>query len=133
MTENLPRPTDFEFEILQELWHSGPLTVRQVHDKLNARRPLVYTTVLKAMQIMNEKGLVTRDDSERAHLYRAAVEEAAVKNRMLEKMIDTAFAGSAVELAMRALSVRRASDDEIRKIKELLGQLDDTEGSPRGR
>ncbi len=127
-----PRPTDFEFEILQELWSAGPLTVRQVHDKLNSRRPLVYTTVLKAMQIMNEKGLVTRDDSERAHLYRAAAEEGAVKNRMLERMIDTAFAGSAVELAMRALSVRRASDDEIRRIKELLGQMDDTEDGPRG-
>ncbi len=133
MTDSFPRPTDFEFEILQELWNSGPLTVRQVHDRLNARRPLVYTTVLKAMQIMHEKRLVSRDDSERAHLYRAAVEEAAVKNRMLEKMIDTAFAGSAVELAMRALSVRRASDDEIRRIKELLGRLDDTEGGSGAR
>lgn len=131
MAKKTPKPTEFEFEILQELWKKGPQTVRQVHESMNQRRPMVYTTVLKAMQVMHEKGLVRRDDSERAHVYEPAVEEKAVTDSMLEKILDSAFDGSAAQLAMRALSMRRASEDEIKRIQELLDSMDDTPKSPK--
>lgn len=133
MANTPPQPTDFEFEILQELWSGGPQTVRQLHERLNSRRPMVYTTVLKALQVMLEKKLVDRDDSERSHTYRAAVVERAVKDKMVREMIDTAFGGSAAELALRALAMRRANPDELRKLQELLDRMEDRSSNDRGR
>ena len=119
-----PQPTDFELEILQELWAKGPLTVRVVHDTLSKRRQLVYTTVLKAMQVMHEKGLLKRDDSARAHVYVAAVEELKVKRNIVMNVIDQVFRGSAAGLAMHALNARPTSSDELAQIQSLLGELE---------
>lgn len=120
-----PQPTDFELEILQELWAKGPQTVRQVHDVLSKRRQLVYTTVLKAMQVMHEKGLLKRDDSERAHVYVPAVDEQKVKRSIVMGVIDQVFGGSAAGLAMHALNARPTSSDELAQIQSLLGELED--------
>lgn len=119
-----PVPTDFELEILQELWARGPQTVRQVHESLIQRRAMVYTSVLKAMQLMHEKGLVRRDDSQRAHIYEAAVAEEATKNGIVGNLMDQVFGGSAAELAMHALASRPASSEEIRMIQDLLEELE---------
>lgn len=130
MPPESPLPTDFELEILQELWRLGEAaTVRQVHESLNARRPLVYTTVLKAMQVMHEKGILKRDESERAHRYLPSEPEKAVKDRLVSRFMDNAFAGSAAELAMRALSVKRASGDELKRLQDLLDEMDDNANS----
>jgi predicted transcriptional regulator len=130
---SVPQPTDFELEILQELWARGPLTVRHVHDVLSARRQLVYTSVLKAMQLMHEKGLLLRDDSQRSHVYHAAVEEHAIKKGIVGNLVDQVFGGSAAGLAMHALSTRPASSEEIRKIQDLLVELEaqHQEASPK--
>ena len=126
------RPTEFELEILQELWRKGPLTVRQVYDVLNAQRSMVYTTVLKAMQVMFEKGIVTRDDSQRSHIYASNIAEEDVKSRVVKKIVDQVFNGSAADLAMHALETRSASQDEIRKIKVLLEELEANPGVQPG-
>lgn len=120
----LPQPTDFELEILQELWARGPLTVRQLHDTLSTRRKMVYTSVLKAMQLMHEKGLLHRDDSQRSHVYAAAVGESATKSTIVEGLVDRVFGGSGAGLAMHALSTRPASSEELRKIQDLLSELE---------
>lgn len=127
------RPTSFEFEILQELWDRGPLTVREVYETLNSRRSLVYTTVLKALQVMHEKGYVTRDDSQRSHVFVAAIGETEAKRNSVQALADTVFGGSAAELAMHALSSKPASSDEIAKIEQLLDTLkrESREGSPK--
>jgi predicted transcriptional regulator len=124
MASQPQQPTDFELEILQELWSRGPLTVRDVHSTLNARRKMVYTTVLKAMQVMNDKGLVTRDDSARSHVYAAAIDEQSTKLGIVTGIIDQVFGGSAAGLAMHALAARPASSDELRKVQDLLDQLE---------
>lgn len=120
----IPPPTDFELEILQELWARGPLTVREVHDTLSKRRQLVYTSVLKAMQLMFEKGLATRDEAQRSHVYAPAVKEHEVKSRIVGNLADQVFGGSAAGLAMHALSTRPASSEEIRMIQDLLENLE---------
>jgi BlaI family transcriptional regulator, penicillinase repressor len=118
-----PVPTNAELEILRILWRDGPQTVRAVHDTLRARRDIGYTTALKTLQVMAEKGLVTRDDAERAHVYAAAVPEAAVKRRLVADLLDRAFDGSAAGLVMQALSAKRASPEEIREIRRLLDSM----------
>lgn len=132
-----PQPTDFELEILQELWARGPLTVREVHDTLSKRRQLVYTSVLKALQLMFEKKLVLRDESQRSHVYEAAVEEDSVKSSIVGDLMDQVFGGSAAGLAMHALSTRPASSEDIKKIQVLLetleSQQDAEKKSARGR
>ncbi|MDX2176025.1 MAG: BlaI/MecI/CopY family transcriptional regulator [Candidatus Sumerlaeia bacterium] len=132
MPPESPLPTDFELEILQELWRvGGPATVRQVHEALSANRPMVYTTVLKAMQVMHEKGIVRRDESERAHRYLPSESEQSVKDRLVSRFMKNTFADSAAELAMRALSVKPASSDELRRLHELLDEMDDNAGKPK--
>ena len=113
-------PTNAELEILHVLWKRGPSTVRDVHDVLLAERDIGYTTVLKTMQLMFEKRLVMRDDSERSHVYEAAVAERSVKRRLVADLLDRAFDGSAAGLMMHALSEKRASKEELAKIRELL-------------
>jgi predicted transcriptional regulator len=119
----VPRPTNAELAILRVLWERGPSTVRAVHESLDRRDRVGYTTVLKLLQIMDEKGLVTRDASQRSHVYAAAVSEADTQRRLLADLADRAFGGSSLELAMQALSVTRASPGELRRIRELLDQL----------
>lgn len=119
----LPTPTPAEFEILRVLWRRGPSTVRDVHTALEgsrAARTVGYTTILKLMQIMTEKGLVRRDESSRTHVYRAAAEEDRTKRRLVTDLVDRAFEGSALGLVMHALATRPAAPQEIEQIRALL-------------
>jgi len=126
-----PRPTEGELEILGVLWERGPSTVRQVHDALSGHgRGTGYTTVLKLMQIMAAKGLVERDASRRSHVYRTASPAGETQRLLVRDLIDRAFAGSASQLVLRALSTRPASAEEIREIRAL---LDDLEPEPSRR
>jgi BlaI family transcriptional regulator, penicillinase repressor len=119
-----PRPTDAELAILRVLWRRGPSTVKDVHEELDRRAPTGYTTTLKQLQIMAEKGLVTRDDAQRAHLYTARLAEEQTQSQLVGDLLDRAFAGSASRLVQRALSSRPASAEELAEIRELLDQLE---------
>jgi BlaI family penicillinase repressor len=117
----IPRPTDGELQLLGILWDRGPATVRELFEKVNAGRPVVYTGVLKLLQIMTEKGLVLRDERERAHVYRAAVSQADTERRLLRELSERLFAGSAAQLALRALEMEKSSDEELEAIRKLIG------------
>ncbi len=118
-----PLPTDAELAILNVLWRKGAATVREVHDALSGSSETGYTTVLKTMQIMTEKGLVVRDESQRSHLYRAAVKEESTQKRLVGRLIDRAFSGSSAQLAMRALSAAPASSEELAQLRALIDAL----------
>ena len=120
----MPRPTDAELAILNVLWDRGPSTVRDVHDTLSRIQATGYTTVLKLMQIMTEKGLVVRDESERAHVYEARHSEQRTQRQLLADLADRAFGGSPAKLVMQALSGRRTSPEELNAIRELLDRLE---------
>ncbi len=120
----LPRPTDAELEILKVLWRRGPCTVREVFDSLSETKQTGYTTVLKLMQIMAEKGLVRRDESERAHRYETATPEEETQRQLVGDLLRRAFDGSAKRLVMQALSTERASAGELEEIRRLLDRLD---------
>ena len=113
-----PRPTEAELEILGVLWGRGPSTVREVHEELGARTG--YTSVLKLMQIMHEKGLLAREVQGRGHVYRPATDEAHTQRRIVGDLMTKAFGGSARKLVMAALSAKKASAAEIEEIKRLL-------------
>jgi BlaI family transcriptional regulator, penicillinase repressor len=119
-----PRPTDAELSILRVLWTLGPSTVRDVHEQLNRRAPTGYTTVLKLLQIMTEKGLVVRDETERAHIYEARHSEQKTQRQLLSDLADRAFGGSAAKLVLQALSGRKTSAGELSAIRELLDRLE---------
>ena len=119
-----PRPTDAELAILRVLWRRGPSTVKEVHDELSRRAPAAYTTTLKQLQIMTEKELVTRDESQRAHLYTARLPEEQTQTQLVKDLLDRAFEGSAGRLVLRALSSRPASAEELAEIRQLLNQLE---------
>lgn len=112
------RPTAGELEILRVLWRIAPATVRDVHESLDRRQG--YTTVLKLMQIMTDKGLVLRSEDQRAHVYRPAFSEVEVQTSLVDDLLDRAFGGSAAQLALRALASQPASADEIAEIRRLL-------------
>lgn len=120
----MDKPTDSEFEILKVLWAAGPSTVRQVNDRLNQEREVGYTTTLKIMQIMAQKGLVSRDESTRTHVYSAAVKEGTVKNALIDRLMDSAFSGSASQLVMQALGRGKTSNQELQKIKDLIKKME---------
>jgi len=119
-----PRPTDAELEILTILWSRGPSTVRAVHEVIHKRRPAQYTTVLKQLQIMDEKGLVQRDGSNRAHIYQASQPREATQSQLAGDLLDRAFAGSARGLLMGALSARKASKKELAELRQLLDEYE---------
>jgi len=121
-SSNRPQPTDGELEILRVLWDRGPSTVRVVFAQLSRSRPVGYTTVLKFMQIMAEKGLVRRDEEHRAHLYEAMVPRESTQRQLVHDLLDRAFGGSPLQLVMQALSTKRATPDEISQIRHLLDQ-----------
>ena len=122
------KPTDAELAILRVLWERGPSTVRQVHEVMSAERELGYTTVLKMLQIMDEKGLVQRDGSERVHVFAAAASQAETQRSLLDDLMEKAFGGSSLSLVMQALATRRASREELDSIRRM---LDDAErGKP---
>jgi BlaI family transcriptional regulator, penicillinase repressor len=120
----IPRPTDAELSILRVLWLRGPSTVREVHDALSSTQATGYTTVLKLMQIMTEKGLVVRDESERAHVYEASHSEQRMQRHIVADLVERAFGGSSAKLVMQALSGRKASPAELNEIRELLDSLE---------
>ena len=123
--QNRPsEPTRSELEILQVLWEHGPSTVRFVNDKLSEQREINYTTTLKLMQIMAEKGLLKRDESQMKHVYHVTEEEQKTKAQLLEKFIESVYQGSAGKLVMQLIGNKKASKEEIAKIKEMLKQLD---------
>jgi predicted transcriptional regulator len=120
----LPRPTDGELSILRVLWARGPSTVRQVHEAAPDARATAYTTTLKLLQIMTEKGLVERDESDRSHVYRASLTEEQTQRQLLQDLLDRAFDGSAMKLVMQALSTRKATSEELDQIRQLLDEAD---------
>jgi BlaI family transcriptional regulator, penicillinase repressor len=116
----VPRPTDGELAILRILWDRGPSTVRQVHDELARERQAAYTTALKLLQIMTEKGLVERDERDRTHIYRARLSEETTQRQLVRDLLDRAFGGSAGKLVMQALATKRASAEELRDIRKAI-------------
>lgn len=125
MDKRRQKPTESELEILQILWQKGPVSVRVVNEALNQQREVGYTTTLKLMQIMLEKGLVERDDKSRTHIYKAAVSENDVQKQLLQKFVDTTFRGSAMKLVMQALGNHNTSSEELEEIKALIKQIED--------
>lgn len=124
MSTNIsPKPTESELEILQILWEKGDCTVREVHEILEKNKEAGYTTTLKLMQIMHEKGLVSRDTSSKTHIYHALVNQQKTQQQLVNKMIDNVFNGSAARLVMQALGNHTASEDEINSIKKYLDEL----------
>jgi predicted transcriptional regulator len=121
----VPRPTPAELAILRVLWQRGPSTVREVHATLSENRSSGYTTVLKMLQIMSDKNLVTRDESQRAHVYSARLAESQTQRQLVRDLLERAFDGSAMKLVMHALADRKSSPEEIGRIRQL---LDDIEG-----
>ena len=124
MAKRRRRPTDAELEILRVIWQRGPCTVRQVHDEVSPRRKTGYTTVLKLLQIMTEKGLVERDESQRSHVYTAASGEEETQGQLVGELMNKAFGGSAAQLVLRALSNKPASAEEIAEIRRMLDELE---------
>jgi BlaI family transcriptional regulator, penicillinase repressor len=122
----MPLPTEGELDLLHVLWRRGPSTVREVQEALG--REAGYTTVLKLLQIMHAKGLVTRDESERSHVYAAAVEQGETESGLVSELARRAFGGSAGRLVMRALSERTASAEEIAEIRRLLDEVEGGRG-----
>ena len=115
-----PRPTDAELAILRVLWERGASTVRQVHDILLRERPTAYTTALKLLQIMTEKGLVRRDETDRTHIYHARLTEEQTQRQLVRDLLDRAFGGSSTKLVMQALAARRTSAEELTEIRRLI-------------
>jgi len=120
-----PKPTDAELEILRVIWQRGPSTVRGVYDALAETREIGYTTVLKFMQIMTEKGLLTKDDTVRPQVYTPARSKRHTQRQLLGDLLERAFGGSAGSLAIQALSQRKATPEERKKIRELLDRLEE--------
>lgn len=119
--------TESELEILQVLWDKGPSTVRDVHEELLKNKDAGYTTTLKLMQIMHEKGLVSRNTSTKTHVYTATVTKKETQKSALNKIIDTVFTGSTADLVIQALGSHRASKDEVDAIKKFLDQFENPE------
>lgn len=117
------KPTEGELEILQVLWEKGEASVREVHEVLLKTKDSGYTTTLKLMQIMHEKGLVTRDDSSKKHIYTAAISREKTQQHLVGKMVDNLFSGSPAQLVMQALGNHKTSADELEEIQQLLNSL----------
>jgi BlaI family penicillinase repressor len=132
MSKNVaPRPTDAELAILRVLWERGPSTVRQVHDVLLRERPTAYTTALKLLQIMTEKGLVRRNETDRTHIYQARLTEEQTQRQLVRDLLDRAFGGSSTKLVMQALAARRTTAEEMTEIRRLIEATRDDEGGSR--
>ncbi len=124
-----PRPTDTELSILRILWTHGASTVRQVHAELSRERPAAYTTALKMLQIMTEKGLVRRDETERTHVYQSRLTEEQTQRQLVRDLLDRAFGGSASKLVLQALATRRATAEELGEIRKLIDGSHDDKGA----
>lgn len=120
----VPRPTESELEVLQVLWKHEPCTVRFVNDKLNGNKKVGYTTTLKIMQLMFEKNILKRDETQRSHLYGTVVKEKETQRLLLDRFLESAFGGSAMKLVMQALGNHKATTEEISRIRELLNTME---------
>ena len=129
--ESLPRPTEAELELLRILWSKEPATVRDIYDTFNRERPCGYTTVLKLLQIMTTKGLVVRDEANRAHVYRATISQDAMQSKILKDLSMRLFSGSAAQLALHALAMEPASQNELDEIRALVERR--RSGSPQNK
>ena len=118
------KPTESELEILGILWERGASTVREVHEILEQSKEAGYTTTLKLMQIMHEKGILTRDASAKTHIYEASVSRESTQQQLLNKMIDTVYNGSATQLVMQALGHHRSSQEELDQIRQYLNEME---------
>jgi BlaI family penicillinase repressor len=118
----VPKPTDAELGILRVLWDRGPSTVRQVHDVLSEHRDFAYTTTLKLLQLMTEKGITVREEDGRIHLYRAGFAQEDTQQRLVADLLDRAFGGSAAKLVVQALAAKPASAEELQQIRQLLAE-----------
>lgn len=121
---NPPKPSPAELDILRVLWKRGPSTVRQVHEELENKRDGGYYTYLKLLQIMAQKGLAHRDESERAHVYEAAVSEETTERHLVRDMLERCFEGSTQRLIMRAMEVKQFSSDELEEIREMMDSVE---------
>jgi BlaI family transcriptional regulator, penicillinase repressor len=119
-----PRPTAAELEILRVLWSHGLSTVREVHERLNQTKPTGYTTVLKLMQIMADKGLVVRNEEQRAHVYQAVCPREDTQRQLVGDLVERAFGGSATQLVMQALAAKRATPEELAEIRRILDEFE---------
>ncbi|MFA5863703.1 MAG: BlaI/MecI/CopY family transcriptional regulator [Phycisphaerae bacterium] len=122
--QNVPRPTDAELAILRVLWRRGPSTVKEVLDELAQSRPTGYTTVLKFLQIMTAKGLVTRNESQRTHVYQARLAEEQTQQQLVTDLLTRAFGGSALKMVAQALLSKKASPEELTQIRHMLDKLE---------
>jgi len=118
------KPTESELEILQILWSEGDCNVKQINDILNQKREVGYTTTLKTMQIMFDKGLLSREKDKRTHIYKAELQKEDTENMMISKLMNSVFEGSAVKLVMRALGSQKTSTEELEKIKNLINEIE---------
>ena len=120
----MKKPTEAELDILAILWQHGPSSVRTVHDILNEQREVVYTTTLKTMQVMTEKGLLKRDTSQKTHIYEAAIRADMLQEDVVDKVVNTLFAGSSLNLVMHALGNKPTNKEDLDQIKELIKKLE---------
>lgn len=118
------KPTDAELEILQVIWHHGPVSVRFVNDQLNLKKQVGYTTTLKLMQIMTEKGLLFRSVKGRKHIYDAVLQEKETKRLLLDRFVQTAFGGSAMDLVLQALGNHQTTREELDELKALISKIE---------
>jgi BlaI family transcriptional regulator, penicillinase repressor len=118
----LPKPTEVELELLRVLWDMGSASVRELHEVVNRRRPLGYTSVLKTLQIMTDKGLVTRTEAGKAHIYHAVASQEETQSQLLRDLSERLFSGSAAQLAMHALAMQPASEEELEEIRKIIRQ-----------
>lgn len=118
------KPTSAELEILDVLWERGQATVREVHEIISERKPTIYTTVLKLMQIMHEKGLVERDDSSKAHVYRAKLTQDETQKNLVSDLLEKAFRGSALRLVQHVLETKPATQEELTEIRKLITEAE---------
>src|SRR5262245_50813237 len=124
MATKPPRPTEGELNILRVLWGHGPRSVRDIQQTLNASRPTAYTTVLKVMQNMTEKGLVERDEAQRRQIYRARFSQTQTQRQLVRDLLGRAFGGSVKDLVLQALATRRSSPEELAAIEQLLDRIE---------
>ena len=122
--QQFPQPTDGELEVLRVLWDNGPSTVKQVHEVVNKKKPIGYTTTLKVMQVMHEKGLLLRNDSKYRHIYTPTLPEEKTQGQLLTDFLDKAFSGSAEKLVMQLLSAKKLSAKERSKIRKMFNETE---------
>lgn len=122
--KHLPKPTDAELAILQVLWQHGPSSVRFIHEQLSGEKEVGYTTTLKIMQIMAEKGLLQRNTDNRSHIYNPVLKKVDTQKQLLQDFVDSTFKGSAMELVMQALGNHQASSQELQEIKALIANIE---------